>query len=128
MTEVPWDPEEIPEDDDLYTRVHQTWKGNDGSVSVKGFQFRDGERSADWEKYADPEETRAGHPENPAEEYGVASVAAADVYSEDSLDLEHAPRPDNRAHSNILREARDPEARVKLRRMSEIIIDVPEQG
>lgn len=68
---VPWDPEEIPNQDLLFMRVHRQWLHEDGSISAGAFQNRptkaDG-MSTDWEKYSFARATkeRAPRPEDNA--------------------------------------------------------------
>lgn len=126
-----WPKEEIPDNHLLYMRVHRNNLdkfGEPNSVALKDNVPPEGGRpglSVDWCRYSTPEETqgRTGKPEK----YGVVKMVAGTVRAIPGLTLEHAPLPDNRAHSNIYGDKRDQEIRVLLTRALDWVIAVPKE-
>ncbi len=70
--------------------------------------------SVDWEKYSTPAQSQA-IAKTPAKN-AIVSLRAGEVRQIQTLRVEHEPRRDNRAHSEIFGE-KDPEVRVKLSRL-----------
>lgn len=107
-----WSVEAIPDDDELYMRVH---RGDfaEGRADPGAFRDRGGAGiSTDWAKYAAPQDTRA-RARQPASEYAVVALRAGTVRSETRLRVQHSPilpdpngateldRRGNRAHADI---------------------------
>jgi hypothetical protein len=103
-----WPIEDIPDDDELFMRVHR--KIIEGDHIPHGvFRDPDGRgMSTDWSKYASPHETR-GRAAQPASEYAVIALRVGDVRAKTPLRVQHSPiapnaeqPPGNRAHADIL--------------------------
>lgn len=128
--------EEIPDEDLLYMRVHKMWVRDDGSLRAGAFQERRDEchpetppgMSTEWEKYSSPAEARS-RAKTPADN-GVISLRAGSVREIDPLTVEHTPKKEVRAHTDVRglppkkRDRDDPRVRVELRRLSTWEIDV----
>lgn len=110
-----WEVENIPDPDRLFLRVHKNWIEDD--ALLPGF-FRDhGDgMSADWERYATPEETRA-RAKNP-EFNKVISLVAGDIRAVPGQLVEHRPLAENRAHSEIVGDKKAPGIRLRLLRLA----------
>lgn len=126
--------ENIPNEHLLYLRVH--WRHvEEGQLNPVAFQDKkppDGRRaglSTDWCRYATPEQTQAGG-RQPAENYGVVKLVVGTIRGINGLTVEHAPikdhpeLPDNRAHTEVYGDKRDPEIRVNLLRAWRWVIEV----
>jgi hypothetical protein len=122
---VDWPVEEIPDEDSLFLRVHHTHIVGD-DVQPAAFTPHDG-LSTDWSKYATVEWTRANagpHPQKgtprPAENYGVVALGVRKVRALEKVGVQHSPKPDNRAHTDIQFAEGDKErVRVELGRISD---------
>lgn len=122
MSDQPeWPSEEIPDSDQLFMRVHETWF-RDGSIIPKAFQNRNGAMSVDWERYAKPSETRRRARKRP-EENAVVSLRAGEVRSVPGQEVKHTPNieKNNRAHTDVSGD-KDTEVRVQLRRYAKVVI------
>ncbi len=116
-----WPVEEIPDHANLYKRIHKNHIQNGGIIPGA---FRDYEMSVDWDKYSTPEETRKRGSQQ-ATKYGVVALQARAARNVPGQDVVHTPASSNRAHSDV-RGEKDPEARVKLRRLCAWIIPLGE--
>jgi hypothetical protein len=115
-----WPVEPIPAPDRLFMRAHRVFFTS-GQLAPGVFRDHGEGMSMDWERYSTPERTRlrAKHPEDNA----VIQMVAADVRAIPPLTVEHRPVPENRAHSGVIGR-KDPEVRVKLRRIAQVLIPV----
>ena len=100
-----WPVENVPDYDLLYMRVHQVHL-RDNSLSPKVFiNHGEGDEegmSTDWNKYSTPEETRNRiYAKKPTWKGGVIQMVVEDVWKIPDQVVQHAPLPDNRAHTNI---------------------------
>ena len=115
-----WPSEEIPDSDQLFMRVHEMWRRGE-SVSPGAFQNHNGAMSVDWERYAEPYETRrrAQAPEKNA----VVSLRVGKVRSVPGQVVQHTPDIDrkNRAHTDVAGD-KDEEVRIQLRRCAGVVI------
>ena len=97
-----WPIETIPDDDFLYKRVHASLLDASDLDFIPPATFRaiNDEVSVEWAKYtlANASVRRAHDPRV----NGLIEIKASHVRSIDSLNVIHAPFPDNRAHSNIV--------------------------
>ena len=93
-----WPIEEIDDGEVLYRRVHRNWFFPNGTLNPGA--FRDYEMSTDWQRYSSAEEARqrARKPHETA----IVSLVAGEVRRIDSQYVQHAPIPDNRAHTNVI--------------------------
>ncbi len=116
---VDWPAEQIPDRDRLFMRV--TMRRKDGSIAASAFRNHGEGMSTDWEKYSTREETRQ-RAKNPNAN-AVVSLVVGEVRRVPGQQVEHTPDTErhNRAHTDVLGE-KDPEARLKLRRIAEIVI------
>lgn len=98
-----WAVEEIPDPDTLFRRAHRSQLSEGitaacfephGPPGLKGI-------SIDWSRHRSAAESRHGHLKKPASEFGVLQVVARTVRDIVGLELEHTPRPNNRAHSDV---------------------------
>jgi hypothetical protein len=121
--------EEIPDDDRLFRRAHRSlFQGQatrDDDYIPAGVIKKEQELSTDWSRYSTPEQSRARakHPEA----NGVISLPVGPVRSEALQSVEHAPEPENRAHSLVIG-SKDEETRVLLLRMARWEIRLPHSG
>jgi hypothetical protein len=121
---VPWQSEDIPDADSLWMRVHRMWFDSQGNISPSSFQNRPTDQdgmSTDWQKYADPEDTRsrAKKPQDNA----VIRLVVGQVRQIPDQSVVHTPdsKTNNRAHTDVFGQ-KHPEARVKLSRICKIVI------
>ncbi len=118
--------EQIPDDANLFMRIHRDWLLDNGEVKP-GF-FRnippDDGMSCDWDKYSTAAQTkeRARNPNF----NGVLQFAACDARSLPDQHLAHDPQQENRAHSQLFGE-KTTEIRLKLKRLCKwaILISQP---
>jgi hypothetical protein len=117
---IDWPQEEIPDQAQLFMRVHDMWR-KDVDVNPGAFKNHNGGMSTDWAKYSTPEETRqrARSPDRNA----VVSLGVGAVRAIPGQEVVHTPDTErrNRAHTDVFGD-KDEEARVKLRRIAEIVI------
>lgn len=118
-----WETENIPDSDHLFMRVHTWTFARDGILSAGAFKNHGGGMSTDWEKYSTAEETRA-RGKKPPEEYWVVKMNVGEVREVPGQTVEHSPLPENRAHTDVIGE-KDEEVRIKLRRLSLVVIPPP---
>ena len=122
-------PEELPDYHSLYMRVHiallkkRNYNLTD-DVPPNIFREHRGSMSTDWCKYSSPEETRARKDPN---SNGVIGMNVGEVKNIPPLLVKHAPKPNNRAHTDIIganqeRKYRTNEIRVKLARISKWLL------
>jgi len=120
-----WLPEEIPDESQLFMRVHKNLLKPNGKIAPGVFRDQGGAMSTDWEKYRTPNETLSAA-KNPSDN-GVISLPVRGVREIDCPDQEvtHTPSVelDNRAHTDVKGE-KSTEARVKLKRLAYWIIEV----
>ncbi len=119
-----WPVEEIPDADSLFLRVHHA-NVKDGRAIPRTYDEHDGGMSTNWSRYADAELTRqqaalvihqkTGQPKDPAN-YGVLAFGVGDVREIEDVQVFHAPKRENRAHTDVTG-TNSPEARVKLGRI-----------
>ena len=96
--EVVWPIELIPDADSVFMRAHKDYFRS-GDLLPGVFREQDGSMSVDWNKYSSAHETRE-RGKNPMAN-AVLRLSVGNVRSVNSLDVEHTPEPDNRAHSEI---------------------------
>ena len=97
---VPWEIEEIPDQDILFYRIPRVWFP-DGILNTAAFrntQPSDG-MSTDWNKYSTARETRRRSQRHPPEEYAVVQLVAGEVRRMPDQTVVHSPKADNRAHT-----------------------------
>ncbi len=95
----PWDVEEIADEEILYRRIHTQWFV-DGELTPGA--FKDYEMSTDWKRYSSAEEARQ-RARNPNLNAVVSLVAGEARHYAGQL-VQHAPLPENRAHTNVIGE------------------------
>ena len=100
----PWPIEkDIPDADLLFMRVHRNYIQN-GQPTPGVFQNHgEGEQegmSTDWSRHSTAEQTKL-RARNPAWRGGVIRMVVGDVRMIPRQTVEHAPLPDNRAHTNV---------------------------
>src|SRR5437762_13408855 len=96
--------EAIPNEDQLYCRVHKTYIKSD-KIEPSAFTNRpkgSNSMSVDWAKYTTPQETRA-RARAPSEN-AVVQFQVADVRALPGQKVEHMPLQDNQAHSGVIGE------------------------
>jgi len=118
MVESAWPKEAIPDDAVLYMRLHRMWM-KDGVPIPGAFRNIVDGMSTDWDRYSTPEETRqrAKVPVDNA----VITLVAGQVGAIPGQSVEHAPLPDNRAHTNVVGE-KSPQARLMFLRLYRMVI------
>ena len=116
-----WLPEPIPDEDDIYHRVHKTWIKPD---LIEPAAFANSPRgsasmSVDWSKYSSAHETRA-RAKKPVEN-AVVLFEVGDVRAVPGQKVEHSPRSDNRSHSEVIGN-KSPQVRLMLSRIYRLVI------
>jgi len=100
-----WPIEQIPDADFLFMRVHRNNIQNGQPIPGVFKNRGEGEQegmSTDWSNYSTPEETmRRKLAVTPAWRGGVIQMLVGDVRRIPRQTVEHAPLPDNRAHTNV---------------------------
>jgi len=127
-----WPVKDIPDKDKLYLRIHKNHYPK-GEMNVKMvFKEQGRSLSTDWERHSTPEQTRNRGGQD-ASNYGVISLITGDVRGIDDLKVEHSPiefppegQEPNRAHTDVLGINRRVEIKVKLQRLANFEIPVPE--
>ncbi len=119
---IDWQPEQIPDPNRLFMRIHETFRKPDGTPAPGAFRNHGEGMSTDWQKYATPQETRrrAKQPEHNA----VVTLHVGSVRQLPEQQVEHTPdvERDNRAHTDVYGK-KDEEVRIKLKRIAEIVIE-----
>ena len=122
--QLTWPTEVIPDADFVFMRAHRMYF-REGELLPGVFRDRDGGMSVNWDKYASAEDTKQQAKKLP-DENAVIRMPVIGIREILNFKVEHTPEPDNRAHSEVYGLAGDPEqrteARVKLRRISEVVI------
>jgi hypothetical protein len=95
------EPEEIPDEDRLYYRVHRSQLRGE-RIHANVFRERDGAMSVDWEAYSTPHETRARGRQS-ADTYGVLAFVTGSIRGirVPPLSVVHEPLASNRAHAGV---------------------------
>jgi hypothetical protein len=93
----------IPDDADLYYRVHRDLvKPTGGKLGPNCFRDPQGlGLSTDWSKYKTPRETRLAKGVEKAINYGVTGLPVGRVRQIQQLTVVHTPNADNDAHTDI---------------------------
>lgn len=107
-----WPVEDIPNEDQLFLRVHMQNIDEDGDPRPRAFEDHEGGMSCDWSKYSTPEMTRGRKGELKAPNYGVLGLNAGAV-REIPQEVKHTPEIENQSHSEVFGE-KTPEVIVKL--------------
>lgn len=105
----PWQQEQIPDDEDLYMRVHQVhWKdGGPRPGCFKDMPDRGDGMSTDWSRYRSPEATRLGNGHKDPANYGVVALNVGAIRAipyqtgGERQRVVHDPLPDNRARTLV---------------------------
>src|SRR6202022_2386786 len=115
-------PEEIPDGDALYMRVHRQYLNKEGKLAPGAFRDRGRGMSTDWSKYSTPPESlkRANQPTD----NGIIELGVGGVRSIKPLTVEHDPIPANQAHTQVIG-TKDEEIRLKLLRLAAWRIPCP---
>lgn len=117
---VPWEIEEIPDQDILFYRIPRVWFP-DGILNTAAFRNTQPSNgmSTDWNKYSTARETRRRSQRHPPEEYAVVQLVAGEVRRMPDQTVVHSPKADNRAHTDVFGDKKLPEVRVKFGRLVE---------
>lgn len=115
---VPWEVEEIPDQDILFMRIPRIYFP-DGILNPAAFHNtptrKDG-MSTDWNKYSTARDTRRRSQRKPPEEHAVVQLVVGEVRKIPDQTVVHAPLLSNRAHTEVFGE-KHPEARLKFGRL-----------
>ncbi|KKN26014.1 hypothetical protein LCGC14_0879020 [marine sediment metagenome] len=98
---IKWEVEFIPDEDDLYYRMHEQYFKEDLElIPASGFRPKGNSLSTDWNKYSTPKESRL-RTKKP-EENRIVQMNTRDVRDQ-SLRVQHNPsvKYNNRAHTEI---------------------------
>lgn len=100
VTKEEFHPEEIPNEDHLFLRVHKV-NCVDGVLNLdRVFAIHGSGMSTNWNKYSNVEHTKHGA-RIPADN-GVISLNVGDIRNIPSTqEVEHSPRNHNRAHTDV---------------------------
>lgn len=123
-----WEAEIIPNKDFLFRNVHQNYIAVDqpNVIPPGNFQEHNHGISMDWDKYSSAEECRQTAKEPDLN--GVITINVGKIRGLESLEVQHEPKPSNRAHTNIhrlnnLRPQRKTKIRLKLSEFSSWVIN-----
>lgn len=128
-TSIEWDIELIPDEDNLFLRIHSNLLRFDfdftkKKVPINVFRVHKVGMSVNWSKYSTPQKTllEAREPEK----NGVIEMNTGKLRDIPPLDVIHAPNTENRAHSNVInipeKEPKKIKVRYNLSEISEWII------
>ncbi len=106
----------------IFRRVPDN-RGKNGRPTPGAFSRKGASMSVDWAKHSTPDDTRSRQVKDPTR-YGVVSLRCVAVRAE-TLEVTHAPRDWNRAHTGVTGDLEDPEIRKKLARMAAVEIPIP---
>lgn len=131
-----WEPEDIPDSDQIFARVHLNDIEQDGKPMLRAFRNRDNPfdptapkaMSTDWCKYSTADQARARAVNSPRHEIGVVALVVGQVRALYGQGVIHTPwfrkpevdeAPNNRAHTDVVgpkskKDARTPEERVQI--------------
>lgn len=117
---VPWEAEEIPNEDTLFMRIHRVWFP-DGVLNLAAFSNAksNNRMSTDWNKYSTARDTRRRSQRHPPEDYAVVRMGVGEVRRIPDQVVVHSPEPNNRAHTDIFGNKKLPEVRVRFGRLVE---------
>lgn len=93
--------EEIPDEDYLYYRVHINFRPNGDEIPPGAIKDSGEGMSTDWSRYSTPLDT-ASRGRKPHTEYRVAEFSVQMVREVPEQEVRHTPKPDNRAHTDIV--------------------------
>ena len=129
----PWPVEEIPDEDQLYLRVHRRWLDT-GDLDPGCFQNHPkttGGMSTDWSRYATPEQTRARALRSTPADNAVLALDVGKVRAIPSQVVQPAPifgdpqLPDNRAHTEVFG-PKNAETRIHYLRIYRMVLPLPD--
>ncbi len=118
MGEGVWPTEVIPDKAVLYMRLHRAWMKNGEPIPGAFRNIVDG-MSTDWDKYSTPEETRQRA--RVPNENAVIAFVVREVRGIPGQSVEHAPLPENRAHTNVTGE-KGAQVRLMLMRLYRTVL------
>jgi len=99
-----WPIEDIPDEHFLYMRLLAAYVVA-GEIQPGCFRAHGSGSSrsisTDWSKYSTPVDTRKRARSKPAADYGVLAVVVGPVRAIEGLTVEHAPIPENQAHTDV---------------------------
>ncbi len=103
-TSLKWEIEEIPDEDQLFLRVHiNLLRSREDFSHVKVpmniFRIHGDGMSANWNRYPNPEKTLQEAKE--PEKNGVIKMNVSNVRNITPLKVKHVPIPNNRAHTIV---------------------------
>lgn len=116
----------IPDEDSVFMRAYKD-RVKDGIAGPSAFKPHGSGLSVDWDRYSTPEDTRSRAKKNPSHNAVVRMVVGEIRNINESLDVRHAPLPENQAHAEVNLpddNADQSEVRVKLSRLATIVIPV----
>jgi hypothetical protein len=118
---VPWESEEIPDEDLLYMRVHRAQLDSDGKPIPGAFRNHGRAMSTNWSKYSSPEETRQ-RARSPSEN-AVIQMMTGEVRAVPGQSVVHTPDlpTRNRAHTDVTGE-KTPEVRIRFSRVYQVVL------
>lgn len=96
---------------------------SDGTPRLAAFSDNKGAMSTDWDKYSTPEETRQRGMHILQDVCAVIRLPVGGIRSL-GQSVDHDPLPENQAHTNVTGDKRDPEVRVKLQRLSAVVLPI----
>lgn len=118
-----WEAQHIPDDDDLYMRVHRSFFR--GGELIPG-AFRDHGRgmSTDWAAYSTPEATRSRTERSAPEDNAVIALGAGQVRAIPGQSVEHTPdrERENYAHADIVGDKKAPGVRLRFLRIHRVVL------
>jgi hypothetical protein len=128
--ELAWEVEAIPDLDFVFMRAHRMHFPH-GELEPGVFRTPDSGMSVNWDKYASAADTRQQARKNPLDN-AVVRMPVIEIRRVGHLTVEHTPKLDNRAHSEVYGLPRNSEAltetRVLLLRIAEIVIPLDSSG
>jgi len=107
--------EEIPNDHDLYMRIHRQYF-RENILQPGVFKIHGEGMSTDWSNYSIPSDTQ-NRARNPMDN-GVISLNVGKTRLIPDQTVIHTPEDDNRAHTDVFGEKKNPKIRIEFIRIS----------
>ena len=123
-TSMNWDIELIPDEDNLFLRIHSNllrfdFDFSEKKVPINVFRIHNEGMSVNWSKYSTYQKTLSEARE--PEKNGVLEMNTGKIRHIPPLDVIHAPNTENRAHSNVINFPQKGPKKIKVRyNLSEI--------
>jgi hypothetical protein len=110
-----WPQEQIPDSDDVFMRVHESFVKN-GEYQPGVFRDHEGGMSTNWQKYCPTAEDSRQKASTPAN-YGVLQMNVSDIRRGPEI-VTHTPLPNDRSHTDVIGNKKLTAERFRLHKLS----------